>query len=563
MIELDDKWTKQPQRPLPLARGPLTRNLEIFLPWVGGTLRDYASGGVCTPSGSGTIVPDAQLGYVRRNVRSSTLETSVQYTKTTSNAPITVAIWLKPANNDTSLDASIRLGYSLTSGDQLIVYNNVVSGGDVYVGTNGNDFYTSGGVAPTGAWTSVVFSFDGSGNLSTSNCWVMVNGVVRSITQAGSTRALDLYDGQTVTIGGETTSGREYRGDIGPVAVWSRALSQGEAQFWHRNPWQLFSKKPKRVYVTAGASGDVTVALSGQAATASAGTLVPSSTVALSGQAATISAGTLTPTFPRALSGTAVTVSAGTLTPSSTVPLVGQAVTVSAGTITYNAGSDITLALSGQAVAASAGTLTLSSTVPLSGSAATASAGTLVPTFPRALSGTAVTVSAGTVTQSASVPLVGQAVTVSAGTLTYAAIGDVTVALTGSEVTVSAGTLTASGGGGGADYGSDKKKRRFVTKVGGKLVVFNDATKALNALERDDPAEEVAEQPKPAPKPQKTKPDQTVSIADIKATAAQYAEQARANALLRQQEYEQALALYERLKQQQDDEEVEMLLMAL
>lgn len=294
------------------------------------------------------------------------------------------------------------------------------------------------------------------------------------------------------------------------VVIVPRKMSQAEAakvsQQLLRNLGVGFSKRPKRVFVTAGGGGgDVTVALSGQAATASAGTLVPSSSKALSGQAATISAGTLTPSISKALSGTAVTVSAGTLTPSRTVPLSGQAVTVSAGTITYNAGSDITLALSGAEVTASAGTLVPSSSVSLAGSAVTASAGTVVPTFPRTLSGSAVTVSAGTVTPSMSVPLVGQAVTVSAGTLTYAPEGDVTVALTGEAVTVSAGTLTASGGDSNQASGGFAGGWHAIVK-GKRVFGSRDQLIRLMQAEAEEDAKEAAEEKpraKAKPKPKK------------------------------------------------------------
>jgi hypothetical protein len=91
--------------------------------------------------------------------------------------------------------------------------------------------------------------------------------------------------------------------------------------------------------------GDVSVALSGQAVTVSAGTLAPSTTVAASGQAAIASAGTLTPSSSKALSGQLVNVSAGTLgvVGDVTVALTGQAVTVSAGTLTASGPvSDVT-----------------------------------------------------------------------------------------------------------------------------------------------------------------------------------------------------------------------------
>lgn len=120
------------------------------------------------------------------------------------------------------------------------------------------------------------------------------------------------------------------------------------------------------------------------------------------------------------LSGQAVTASAGTLAPTRTVALSGQAVTASAGTIVTV--GDVTLTLSGQSV--------------------TVSVGTLSPTTSKALTGSAVTASAGTLTPSRSIALSGQAVTVSSGTLSFAA--NQTIALTGQAVSALAGTLTAN-----------------------------------------------------------------------------------------------------------------------
>lgn len=112
-----------------------------------------------------------------------------------------------------------------------------------------------------------------------------------------------------------------------------------------------------RIYLgnQAGGAGspDVTINLSGQAVTCSAGTLGVSHSNALSGQAATASAGTLTPVLSFGLTGTAVTASAGTLSYESALALLGQALTASAGTIS----PALSLALAGQGVTASAGTL--------------------------------------------------------------------------------------------------------------------------------------------------------------------------------------------------------------
>jgi hypothetical protein len=220
-------------------------------------------------------------------------------------------------------------------------------------------------------------------------------------------------------------------------------LTTQDVQKEYLDPWSLYEQSRIWVPVSAGGGADVTLALSGQAVTASAGTLTPTASLALSGQAVTASAGTLTSS--QALSGQAVTASAGIATPTLTITLSGQAVTASAGTITYNASGDISVALSGQAVTASAGTLTPTASPALSGQAVTASASTVAPGISKAATGEQITTSAGTLTLGIVVPASGQGVTCSAGTVTYSTAGDVTVALSGQAVTVSAGTLTPLG----------------------------------------------------------------------------------------------------------------------
>lgn len=461
MIELADKWTRQPQgvRRIdcshPLARG-LTAAFEAQAGKFVDVLNTPQSATVDTqslrPNAAGTaLVGDGTnyLRYANNNARYGSVP------------PFTLAAYLVRRGTLTQYRRVVENGALRspnTSGWDIDVD---ASNGLVFIGWPATNISTTTGPLPLDTPTLLVWSVNAAGITT------YVNGVQSSSNAAANyfsatdgafslLRILSDEHSPTANI------------DIVSARIWaSRALSAADVKALHSNYWQIYAKRPKRVFVTAGGGGsDVTVALSGQAATASAGTLVPSSSKALSGQAATISAGTLTPTYSRALTGTAVTTSAGTLTPSlakalsgtavtvsagiltssTTVALSGQSVAISAGTITYSAGSDISLALTGAEVTASAGTLVPSSSVSLAGSAVTASAGTVVPTFPRTLSGSAVTVSAGSVTPSTSVPLSGQAVTVSAGTLTYAPQGDVTVALTGEAVTVSAGTLTASGG---------------------------------------------------------------------------------------------------------------------
>lgn len=131
--------------------------------------------------------------------------------------------------------------------------------------------------------------------------------------------------------------------------------------------------------IPAGVS--VTVALTGQTATFSAGTLTPSTATALTGQTATFTGGTLSPSTSIGLTGRTATFAGGTLTPSLSIPLIGASSAFTSGAVTPNT----------------------------------------------------------------SVPLVGQIATFTAGTFTPQVAGDVTVALTGQTATFAAGQLIATG----------------------------------------------------------------------------------------------------------------------
>jgi hypothetical protein len=156
------------------------------------------------------------------------------------------------------------------------------------------------------------------------------------------------------------------------------------------------------------AGGDVTVALTGQSLTATAGTLTPANAVPLSGSSVTAAAGTLSPSLAVALSGSSLTPSTGTLAPALSVPLSGAALSITAGTLTATGGDagNVTVALTGQSLTISAGTLTPETSVALSGSGLTAAAGTLAPELAVALAGAALSVVAGTLTASGGSPLV-------------------------------------------------------------------------------------------------------------------------------------------------------------
>jgi hypothetical protein len=141
--------------------------------------------------------------------------------------------------------------------------------------------------------------------------------------------------------------------------------------------------------------------------------------VALTGQSATVSRGTPVPTLDKALTGAAITSAQGSVGPSQSI--AGQAATASGGTAT----PALDKALTGQAI--------------------TAAGGTATPAVDKSLTGAAATAAGGSVAPDVSVPLSGLAITSAGGTLTPSVAGDVTVALTGLQMTASGGTLTASG----------------------------------------------------------------------------------------------------------------------
>lgn len=191
-----------------------------------------------------------------------------------------------------------------------------------------------------------------------------------------------------------------------------------------------------------GVSPDVTVALTGQSATFSAGTLTPSTNVPVLGKSATFTAGTLTPNTAVPLTGQAATFTAGTLTPSAAVPLAGQSATFTAGTLAPS--NDSTVALTGQAATFTAGTLAPATAVPLAGQGGTFTAGTVTPATNAPLTGQSGAFSAGSLSPATDVPLAGQSATFTVGTLTVLAAGDVTVALTGASATFTAGQIIAT-----------------------------------------------------------------------------------------------------------------------
>jgi hypothetical protein len=139
-----------------------------------------------------------------------------------------------------------------------------------------------------------------------------------------------------------------------------------------------------------------------------------------------------------------------------------------------------------------------------------------------------------------------------------------TGALVAGEATVS-GQAAAPSRGGNPYYDEPKKKRRFIQKIGNKLVVFNSANEAIRALESDKsaPAEEQAETVAPAKKADKAPivPELSISIPEIKAVAENHGRAEEVSTLIRQRDYSEVIAIYEAIIRQQDEEDIELILL--
>lgn len=190
------------------------------------------------------------------------------------------------------------------------------------------------------------------------------------------------------------------------------------------------------------AAGAVTVALTGNSATGSVGSLAPSNSVSLTGNQATGAVGTLTPELSASLSGNAAAGDLGLLTPNIVGFLSGVEGTGQTGTVT--APGNVTVALTGVQGTGQLGNLSPSTQVALTGNTATGAVGNLTASFSFTLTGNAGTGAVGTLTPSNVVALSGVSATGSVGTITYTPSGDVTVSITGNQITVTGGSLAPS-----------------------------------------------------------------------------------------------------------------------
>lgn len=185
--------------------------------------------------------------------------------------------------------------------------------------------------------------------------------------------------------------------------------------------------------VTVTIQNAIVVQLTGQAATASGGTLTPNIQYKLTGQAATVSGGSVTGVvsygwalvgqsctvsqgaFQPLLQGQIATIVEGTITPAISYQLTGQVATIAQGVVQPTK----FVALVGQQVTTSGGAITPLILVPLLGQPANSSGGLFVVASGVTLSGLSSTVTPGLIAPVTAFVLTGKSAQMFSGTLAY------------------------------------------------------------------------------------------------------------------------------------------------
>lgn len=164
--------------------------------------------------------------------------------------------------------------------------------------------------------------------------------------------------------------------------------------------------------------------------------------VALTGESATASQGTVAASISELLSGIGAAASQGAIAATLAAFLSGQSATSSQGTVTPNTASNINVSLTGEQSSFSAGTLGVTNSAGLTGSQSTGNLGNLTDAVSRALSGSSITSAQGNLGVTHSITLNGNLTTSQQGNVTPS--GAVNVQLSGQESAFSTGTLSAS-----------------------------------------------------------------------------------------------------------------------
>jgi gas vesicle protein len=246
--------------------------------------------------------------------------------------------------------------------------------------------------------------------------------------------------------------------------------------------------------------------ISGLESVSAAGTAAADLTVALTGESATLSAGTMVPSQDAV--DTLITSEYGSAVGSSDVALTGTSSTLGQGTVTPT--GDAFGALTGSAATAEAGSVAFEQSYALTGTSSTLSQGAFGAPGGAALTGSVVTVNAGEVFTSndRTFALTGESITSQDGacfasslafppgvvlTVSQETIGPKNAALTGQSIGAVAGDIHAPGRSGQTPAGRGRRRRKTEVEIDGQVYTVETKEDAARLLESaKQAAEEVA-----------------------------------------------------------------------
>lgn len=209
----------------------------------------------------------------------------------------------------------------------------------------------------------------------------------------GSDLANTLYVGRASFNSSGSTFAGSFNGTLELVLMWNRQLSAAEIASLHANRYQIFRQTSRRI-ITYLPPTNVTVALTGNAATGAVGTLAPTHTVKIgAGDAATGAVGNITTPITVALTSVHATAAVSKATPAHTVALTGNSAAGAVGSVT----SASALTITGVATSGAIGTLASSTTVALSGNNSAGNVGVVSPAVGAAITGAGSVGAVGTV----------------------------------------------------------------------------------------------------------------------------------------------------------------------
>ena len=306
----------------------------------------------------------------------------------------------------------------------------------------------------------------------TSTSWTLNNDYILIGRRRGTTLFFDRYnltagahDSATTTDAGITTinststplvlgelsGGVSYTTDMATpwAAIFNRSISDAEVAAIAKNPWRLFNAPVLNIWPYSAGSSNVTIAITGNSATGSIGSLIIGDGEALSGNSATGAIGSLSVTSQEILSGNSATGFSGSTSSQLSLSLTGSGATGYAGTLTASGSSSLTIALTGNSCTGSAGSFITTNSVAVSGNTSQAGIGSIAPTLSFVPNGNAAQSAAGSVSSTTALPIIGLGATAIIGSvapvLTFVAAGNTSTGYAG-NVQVASGYYAALAG---------------------------------------------------------------------------------------------------------------------